>query len=380
MTWRRLAIWLLLQAVLSAAVSGCVPGRFIEAARVLADIDAGSGPSALKARTPTPQRRAVAYTVEGRARSGDLYLPGDGALAAMVLVPGVTPEGKDDRRLVAFATTLARARFEVLVPEVAGLRRHQVGPDDARILADAGLFLDRRGSGRRRLGMTAISYAVGPAVLALFEAGLAGRVDFLVAIGGYHDMEAVIAFFTTDRYRRDAAEPWRFRRANAYGKWVFVRSNLERIGDPGDRRLLAEMVERKLADPEAEVADLAGRLGAEGGAVHALLANRDPERVADLIAALPGEITADIAALDLKRRDLKGLSGRFVLIHGRDDPIIPETESQALAAALPSERVDLYLVDSLDHIDPQPAGPIDSLILLQAIYKVLTLRDGGEGR
>lgn len=380
MTWRRLAIWLLLPAVLSVAVSGCVPGRFIEAARVLADIDAGSGPSALKARTPTPQRRAVSYTVEGRARSGDLYLPGDGALAAMVLVPGVTPEGKDDRRLVAFATTLARARFEVLVPEVAGLRRHQVGPDDVRILADAGLFLDRRGGGRRRLGMTAISYAVGPAVLALFEAGLAGRVDFLVAIGGYHDMEAVIAFFTTDRYRRDAAEPWRFRRANAYGKWVFVRSNLERIGDPEDRRLLAEMVERKLADPEAEVADLAERLGAEGGAVHALLANRDPERVADLIAALPAGMAADIAALDLKRRDLKGLSGRFVLIHGRDDPIIPETESQALAAALPSERVDLYLVDSLDHIDPQPAGPIDSLILLQAIYKVLTLRDGGEGR
>lgn len=373
----RSTIWLVVAVAVSAAVSGCVPARFTEAARVLADIDAGTGPSALKEGTPDPRRRTVGYSVAGWARVADLYLPGDGAKASMVLVPGATPHGKDDPRLVAFAETLARARFEVLVPELPGHRRLEVGPADIRALADAYLYLDRRGGGRR-LGVTAISYATGPAVAALFEPGVGERVDFVLAIGGYHDIEAAITFFTTGKYRRGATEPWRWRRANAYGKWVFVLSNAGRLADPGDRRLLRQMAERKLADPGADVSDLAARLGAEGGAVHALLVNRDPERVAELIAALPPAVRDDIAALDLKRRDLGSLGIRFVLIHGRDDPIIPETESQALAAALPGELVDLYLVDSLDHVDPQPAGPIDTLILLQAIYKVLTLRDGAE--
>src|SRR3970282_281862 len=47
------------------------------------------------------------------------------------------PAAKDDPRLVAFATTLARARFLVLVPDVAGLRQLRVRAADAREIADA---------------------------------------------------------------------------------------------------------------------------------------------------------------------------------------------------------------------------------------------------
>ncbi len=90
MTVGRYSLALVFAAVL-AATQACSPTRLGEASRVLADIDAGAGPSALKEQTPRPVRRPVRYTVDGRARAGDLYLPGDGALAAMVLVPGITP-------------------------------------------------------------------------------------------------------------------------------------------------------------------------------------------------------------------------------------------------------------------------------------------------
>ena len=359
-----------------APVSACAPARLAEAARVLADIDAGAGPSALKAETPAPRRSPVRYQVQGRQHAGDLYEPGEAARAAMVLAPGVSPAGKDDPRLVAFAETLARARFRVLVPDLADLRELRISAGDGLALADATAHLEALTGGRGPLGITAISYAVGPAVAALFEAGVAERVDFLLAVGGYYDMEALITFFTTGHYREAPHAPWQQRRPNPYGKWVFVRSNAERLADAADRAGLRAMARRKLDDLGADVSDLAAGLGAEGRAVYAVLANRDPARVPALLAALPAAVRADMAALDPKGRDLKSLDVRFVLVHGRNDPIIPETESMALAAA--AARAELFLVDSLDHVDPKPTGLVDRLVLLAAVYAVLALRDDDE--
>ncbi len=112
-----------------------------------------------------------------------------------MLVPGVVPEGKDDPRLVALAQTLARARFAVLVPDIASLRAQKVGPEDARAIAAAITWL--ASCGTPSVGVMAISYAVGPAILAALGPQAAPRVRFLVAIGGYYDLTAVVTFFTT---------------------------------------------------------------------------------------------------------------------------------------------------------------------------------------
>lgn len=375
-------------AVFVAVLPGCSPMRLAEAARVLDDINAGSGPSQLKEQTPPPRREAVSYGAYGGSNGsgafgGDLYssteagLPG---LAGMVLVPGVAKKGKDDPRLVAFATTLARARFTVLVPDLPRLRDLRVGPENAIPIAAAARYLGGRQTGQGSVGMTAVSYAVGPAVLALFEPGMAEKVDFVLAIGGYYDMTAVITFITTGYYREGEKEVWRHRRVNEYGKWAFVRGNAGRLDSATDRALLTEMAERKLDRPDTYVDDLVARLGREGKSVHALLVNGDPERVPALMATLPPPIAADITALDLARREVASLGVRFVLVHGHDDPIIPETESMALARALAPGRGELFLLDSINHVDPRPASLADRLRLLRAIYTVLKLRDSGDAR
>ena len=105
----------------------------------------------------------------------------------MVLVPGVSPAGKDDPRLVAFAATLARARFRVLVPNLANLRELKVRPEDGRAIADAAHWLSGQAPADWPLGVAAVSYAVGPALAALHEHGGGRAVDFVLAIGGYHD-------------------------------------------------------------------------------------------------------------------------------------------------------------------------------------------------
>ncbi len=371
----RLALAIGLAAVLTAATAACSPQRAIEARRVLDDVAAGEAASALKEATGRPRRTLVTVPVAGGAIAADLYQPAEGARAGMILVPGVAPTGKDDRRLVAFANTVARAGFEVLVPDLARMRALQVSAADAPLLAAAARWMAQRDP-ERPLGMTAISFAAGPAVLALAEPGGQGAVDFMLTVGGYYDLPAVITFFTTGAFREDEDQPWRTRTPNAYGKWVFLLSNAPRLDRPADRAALAAIAGRKMDDPAADVADLVAELGPEGRSVYALLMNSDPNRVPALIGALPAVVRGEIEALDLASRRLDAAGTRFVLVHGRDDAIIPETESLAFARALPAEAVSLYLLDSLDHVNPEPPGVIDTLKLFDAVYTLLAYRDG----
>jgi pimeloyl-ACP methyl ester carboxylesterase len=361
---------------MGAGLVACSPARVLESARLLGDVSAGAGPSSLKEATPAPSREAVLFRIDGRAHVADLYRPGEPALGAMVVVPGAAEGGKDDPRLVAFAASLARARFTVLVPDIGELRMLNVRASDAREIADAVVWLAGSDGMAGPVGIFAISYSVGPAVLAALEPDVMGQLSFIVGVGGYYDLNAVVAFFTTGYYREAPDAPWRYLEPNAYGKWVFVRSNLGRVASPGDRLRLEAIALRKLGDLEAPIDDLAAGLGPEGRSILALLDNREPERVRLLIAGLPEAIRVDLDALNLALHDLGRLEARLVLIHGRADSIIPFSESGALALAAGEERTDLYIIDGLSHVGTEP-GLLGSLQLWRAIYRLLELRDEG---
>ena len=379
-SYRAVRVWLGLGAVLvlAALLVGCSPSRGLEAMRVATDIAAAGGPSALKQARPPPTRRTVAYRVDGRASQAHLYLPGDRVEAGLVLVPGAAVNGHDDPTFVAFAQSLARARFAVLVPDIANLRQLKVRATDARKIADAvrhlaGFVPPGRDAS---IGIAAVSYAVGPAVMAAAMPDAGPQVRFVVAIGGYYDLEAVITFFTAGAFRPTPDSPWRAATPNAYGKWVFLRSNSEFISTPYDRRLLLAMADRRMRDLSADISDLATGLSPEGRSIYALLQNRDPDKVGSLIAALPDRVRAEIQALDLKSLDMARVSARLLLIHGRDDRIIPYSESLALAAAAGDGLAELFLVDNLAHVDLGPGSIGDQLTLWRATYRLLQERDG----
>ncbi len=381
-------------------LTGCAIQRGIEALVLLSDI-AGAQDD------PGQPSEAVAR-VEIRRGSGpdalraDLYLPADSlgtaqrAKAALLLVPGLAETGKDDPRLVALAGSFARARIAVLVPDIASLRELRAGPENIREIAAGLRFLARDGRATWAMppgaepaeatvgpvGIAAISYAVGPALLATLEPDLAGRIGFLLGVGGYHDIAASLTYITTGWYR-DADGAWQEGAPNAYGKWAFVMANAGRVTDPADRTSLEAMARRRLADLDAPIDDLVAGLGPEGRAVHALVTNGARERVEGLIAALPRPIRDDMAALDLAGRDLSA-APPALLLHGSDDDIIPASESVALAAALAAaqiaapgpDRVRLILLDSLAHADLGLDSIGDGFRLWRAVYWLLARRDG----
>ena len=254
------------------------------------------------------------------------------------MVPGVTPLGRDDPRLIAFAGALAEHGFLVFVPELPGLRAQRVGRDDPRavaLAADALATCYAPGPGPR-FAVAAISYAVAPAILAALTQPGGERMALIVGIGGYHDLTAAITYLTTGYYRPAPGAPWRYGAPDPIARWVFVLAGAHDVPDPRDRELLTEIARAKLADPAADVRGLAAGLAEGGRAMLALADNADPDRVPGLLAALPEPVRGDIEALDLKHYPLADLRADLLLIHGRDDPLIPASESRALAAAVPA--------------------------------------------
>jgi hypothetical protein len=336
-------LWLL-------TVSGCASR---EAVLVLQDIGAGAGDSRLKRLTPQPSRTPVAYTIGGRTGSGDLYLPGEGApQAGIVLVPGAVREGKDHERLVSFATTFARARFAVLTPELSGYRDLKMRPAHVRELADAFQYLAGREDLSRggRVGFGAFSYAVGPAVLAALEEDIRKQVRFILGVGGYHDLRVAIRFFTTG-YFEEQGKP-RHVEPSEYGKLVFARSVTDHLRDPMDRASIDAMVDAKLADPAADIAVFAAGLGPEGTSVYRLMTNTDPQATPSLLQALPPGALATIDALTLADKDLSRLEARLILVHGRNDPLIPFPETLALGRSVPPSQARILIINRiLGHVD-----------------------------
>jgi len=343
-----IAILVAASGAAGCALPPCLPLPGTDAAHVVADIvralEAAPG-----ARPTDPAPRQIAYEAGGRRYQADLYLGALVPRAGLVLVPGAAPGGRLHPLLTAFAGSMARAGFAVLVPDVGTLARLEVSADDARLFADAATYLATRPdlAPGGRIGAATFSYSVGPAILAALQPEMRDRVRFILAVGGYHDIRDVLRFSTTGWYRDAGA--WRHRKPNSYATLVFVLSVLDEIASADDRRLLREIADRRLKDPGADVADQAARLGSEGRSVFDLATNRERDRFPTLVAALPAAVRAELDRLDLAGRDLSELRARLILVHGENDDIVPFPHSQALARAAPQARA--YILRGLDHVE-----------------------------
>ena len=371
---RHLILALLLPGLLAALLQGCTSvNRAYEAALVLGDVAAGEEDSRLKRREATPQRETVDYRVDERAYRADVYHPERPRRGHLLLVHGFTEEGRRDPRLTAFAETLGRAGFTVFVPEVEGLRDFSISGREIRVLTDALRHStgDTGPAAGVRTGIAAFSLAVGPAMLAAGDPAVNNQVSFIVSVGGYYDLTDTLRYVTTgvDAGGNDARPPPPQRE----GRWAVLLSQLHWLEDDDDRELLERIARRRMDDPHAPVAELRRQLGDEGQSVYALVTNRDPDKVDTLIEALPAAMLEEFRALDLSARDLSGVQADVVLIHGRDDRVIPFSHSERLRDTLANDREHwLYRAGGLGHVDVSP-GLRDGLGLWRAAWRILLL-------
>ena len=275
--------------------------------------------------TPAPLATAVDANT-------DRYRPGGLAGSVpLVLVHGLTPEGKDDSRLQRAARLFARAGFDVVVPTIAGLTRGRLRPDDAQPVVAA------LASHAAPAHLVSVSVGAAPAFLAAADPAVAARVRRLWALGPHASALELIRFHLTGEYA-----------------WNSVQGRVP--PDPALSRALIE-ANAELADPELRQA----------------LATGDARRVDAALAALPERTRNLIAEVSPVLR-VAAIQAPIVLVHGRADPAVPYSESLRLAAARPA-HTRVVLVGAIGHVEG--ASGVGSLLdlarLLGVVYELVTL-------
>jgi pimeloyl-ACP methyl ester carboxylesterase len=248
-------------------------------------------------RAPALTRLTAEPTVEPLAVPGveaDLYRgaecagPWPGRACSLVLVHGLAPEGKNDPRLRRAARLLARAGFAVAVPTVRGLTRLRL--DEADVATVAATI----GAMPAPVRVVGVSVGAGPALLAATDDRIRDRVAVVLTLGGYASARELARFYVTARpeQARDfaAANPdW----MDASAREALATGRLDDLSPDLQRRLDA-------LSPELAV----GRLRA-----------------------------------------------RLLIVHGRDDPAVPFSESLRLAAAAREKAHRVVIIGGITHVE-----------------------------
>ncbi|MBI2152257.1 MAG: ATP-binding cassette domain-containing protein [Candidatus Rokubacteria bacterium] len=216
------------------------------------------------------------------ATDADLYRPGRPARGGLVLVPGLSRQGKDHPAFQRLARSLARAGFVVLAPDFPDLRAFHVSEGDVHTIVRAVQVL--RAEAGDPIGILGFSFGAGPALLAAADPAIRDQVALVGSFGGYWDLAGVIGFVTTGWYEEDGQG--RQATQQSFNRWKLVAALVPYVADPGERERLQRLVDRKLANPGEDVRRELGKLGVEGWRLLALVENRRHDRVADLLASL----------------------------------------------------------------------------------------------
>lgn len=273
---------------------------------------------------------------------------------AWVVLHGITYRGRQHKGLQRFASSMAAAGHLVFIPEIPEWSRFKVAPAVAvpTIRAAVHALRERADVDRDRIGLFAFSFGGTQAIIAANDAGIQTELRGLVSWGGYHSVRHLIDFAFTGEHELDGvryrAEP------DPYGRWIVGANYLTRMNGFEDMDDVARAL--------LELATEAGTRGIYAGSpllepMKEQLARRfsgDRLRTFDVFAPRGGVLEGDrdfarelaqpLTDTVIKADPLmdpttaiRNLNVRTFLAHGRDDRLIPFSESVRASRQIPPD-------------------------------------------
>jgi pimeloyl-ACP methyl ester carboxylesterase len=293
----------------------------------------------------------------GRVRA-HLYRPDVRKVrAAWLVAPGLHYLGPADPRFERFCRVLAAAGALVLAPFLPDHLALRISPRAADDLALAFDALEERA---RALGLPppavfSISFGSQPAIELAARESHRARVGALALFGGFADFAATVRFVLTGRAGQAGAEVQRAHDpTNAPVVLLHLLDELARGCDRSSlERALRQMVERTWGRPELK---LPGAREAVARELAAALGEAERELF------LCGCLLREGAAAQLEdavrragaafafadpRPALARVRAPVLIVHGRDDDVIPWVEAPKLREALPAGHPAQLLITGL---------------------------------
>ncbi len=277
----------------------------------------------------------------------------------ILLVPGATPVGRGDERVVSLASSLAAAGREVVVPELS-LYEEEIDVDDVDRVVEVAAQLCPGGGGLVLLGF---SYGGSLALVAAADERVAGCIHLVATFGAYADLVGVLQAAVTGVSVVDGeVYPWHA------ADEVMVRTVL--------RDAATKLVPEEEREPLRRALEQQDPRGLSGAArlVYRMVTTDDPAVVADLARRLPPpgdalvETFSPVAVADRIQADV-------LAVHALDVPAVPFAELLRLRAAFP--QAEVMTVRSFEHVDLSTGdglGPLVSDLLTAWTFMQAVLR------
>ncbi len=312
----------------------------------------------------------VSIPLEGASIRARVYAPTTAPQQTVLLVSGLNPMGIDEPRLVRLARRLAEAGVTVVTPDIPELSRFEISPlltdrieqSAAWLATQSGLAMSHR------IGLIGVSFSGGLAVVAAGRPSLHDHLLYVLSFGGHDDLRRVLEYY--------CAGGQRFARLpHDYGVAVVLLNVAGHLVPPEQLGSLRSAVLRFLRASYTEQFD-AAQAGREFAALGDL-ADALPEPAAGLLRSVNARDVAqlgpkllpyigpyaDAAALSPSRSPSPSVP--LFLLHGREDNVIPASESSRLADRLREQvPVRLLLTDVISHAEvDRPPRAMDVLRL-----------------
>ena len=277
---------------------------------------------------------------------------------AVLVVSGLNPAGIDEPRLVALARQLSASKVTVVTPDIPELAAFDISPALTDAIERSAAWLASREdlAPDRRVGIIGISFSGGLSVVAAGRPSLAGKVAYVFALGGHHDLPRVLAYLSMGAGTTTGRPP------HEYGAAVVLLGIADRVVPPEQveplriavRRFLRASPLTRLDRPRAEdefaaLRALAAEMPEPSATLLKFVDDRDVAQLGPrLLPHLGGY--GDEPSLSPSRSPKP--SAPVFLLHGIEDNVIPSSESEYLAQDL--ERhvpVRLLLTGLISHAE-----------------------------
>ena len=335
---------------------------YIASAALLVDLSGSS--STLRSLMPIRGAAVHARDLSLPTRHGTigarLYTPEGSASRAIVVVPGIHAGGVDEPRLDRLSRRLAGAGAIVLSVPLPDLRAYRILPESTDMIEDAARWFAERGGAGGRVGLIGVSFSGGLAVAAAGRAALGDRLTAVVSLGGHGDLPRTLRYLCTGRLPDGTLRP-----PHDYGIAVALREALPHLVPASDlaaadRALVAYLDGSSLAESDPQRADalvnqarvITQSLDDPARAILDSIIRRDVAAVGSRLLPWVEQIGGH-PALSPERSAAPTVP--VFLIHGRDDTVIPSSETTQLAASLAGRGtpVEWLLTPIVSHADLQ---------------------------
>lgn len=295
--------------------------------------------------TETPERREISYTLDnGGAGSADLYIPaGGGEHSALLFFLGVNPAGKDDERVVNLGNAVARTGIVVMIPWSERMAQRRVTGQEADDLVRGFEHLRSLDMvDEDEVGMAGFCVGSSLMLVAAQDERIRDDVKVVNSFAGYYQAEDLIASVVSERrFYEEDSRPWEPDKLSVQ----VVRTHLlESVDDPVERATLAEIIENDAAVPS--------NLSPDARLVYDILNAPDIQTARRLIDLLPPDSLETLHRIS-PSTNIDSLKAKALVMHDRQDNLVPSEESRRLVDALQS-RGDVHYTEFsfFDHLDP----------------------------